>query len=175
MKENIDISTTITPVKSSAITIAGLLGELKQALKEEGIKIHKHENGEFYHPDILTWFPNAQVLETSCTMHLLELPAYGMTRYEIIYEARVVKKMTHEHSLAEYIKVIITLVKNNYFSKNDTHTIGFLKEKKDGDISCELYASVSCVGGFYLEVCVTEKPDGLAELISDHSIFLGNN
>ena len=155
----------------SGTTILVLLEELEQVLKEKGITLASYGNGKFYHPDTLTWFPNAKVSITFRTLRLLLLPKGGMTEGSMIAEAKELK-MQHEHSLAEYIKATIELVKRNHFSKKNTWVVGFLEEKKDDNISCEFSAGLFDVGEFFLRV---DKVDESCEWDAEIGFFLSNN
>jgi hypothetical protein len=153
----------------SGKTILNLLDELEKALIEKGIPLHKYDNGKFYHPDILSWFPDAKN-STSSTLCLARLPKEGMTEGEMIAEAKTLGKK-YEHNLAEYIKAIIALVKSNYFTKKNTYFLGFLLEKLNGNTSCRVDGGVGGVGEFYLDVDEVDESYGW---YGGTSLVLGN-
>ena len=156
MKKLIETNIVVTLAESKAETIQALLDELEEALKEKGITLGSYSNGRFYHHSTLSWFPDVKISKYSRSMKLLRLPAGGMTEKEMIAEAHATKRVPN-HSLAEYIKAVIALVKSNHFSKNDTWIVGMLEEMKDGTIPAKLFVGLCDIGEFYLHVSVVRE------------------
>lgn len=146
----IDRQIVCTSEISGAMTISELLSELEIALKEKNIPLYTYDNGKFYHPDTLELFPKVAVPATSPIMSVATLPKGGMTEGEMIAEAVSLKK-THQHHLADYLRTVIFLVKNNFFAKKNTWIIGFLLEMLN-DLPCEFCCGRGGDGGFCLGV-----------------------
>ena len=153
MNKFIDRSTAIIPVVSKAATIFELLQELEVVLIKKRIPLCRQVNGKFYHPDVLTWFPDVknQTTTMSPKMQLCTLPAGGMIEREIISEAKEIE-MNYRHMIVDCIKAVIALVQDNHFTSMGMYNIAFLIETYKGKSTQIRFGLRSDDGTFYLSV-----------------------
>ncbi len=170
----IDKGRIATPASTKATTILELLQELKKELQARNIPLYKYSNGEFYHPDTLTWFPNAKVHNNGKPSKLVFLPQGGMTEGKMKESAEKLK-VGHKDYLSNYIEKVIDLVKQGFYDEPARYVGAFLEELKEDDQAvCKLWAIRDSDGRFDLYVSKALESDkwfaGFGLLLSNENL-----
>lgn len=148
----IDKGVSVQASLSEAKNTKALFAELEVFLNEQDISLYSYNNKKFYHPDSLSWFPDAKVRATTPTFQIPGLPKEGMTENEMIAEAGTLKR-EYKHPYDEIIRSIRPMFEAGILKKGDKNKyfIAMLKDVYGGN-ACKAIFGFHGGGKFCFDV-----------------------